>query len=122
MQPPGHKLTLRWSPGHKGTERNERADKEAKEAAKGRTSRAASLPKFLRRPLSVSVSCIRRNFKQHRGRQAAAQWKSSARARKTKDYTGDLPSRRHLELVKVLPRRHAGVLMQLRTGHIPLQS
>ena len=32
-----------------------------------------------------------------------------------------LPSKRYEDLVRGFPRRHAGILMQLRTGPIPLQ-
>ena len=38
------------------------------------------------------------------------------------DLTKGLPSDRYADLIKPLPRRHAGVLMQLRTGHVPLQT
>ncbi|OSD02297.1 hypothetical protein PYCCODRAFT_1356049, partial [Trametes coccinea BRFM310] len=33
-----------------------------------------------------------------------------------------LPSKKFDELVCALPRRHANLLLQLRTGHIPLQA
>lgn len=66
-------LTLRWVPGHEGVAGNERADREAKRAARGLSSPEDDLPACLRDPLPISVS------------------------------------------------KHASLLIQLRSGHAPLQ-
>ena len=33
-----------------------------------------------------------------------------------------LPSKHYAELVSAIPRRHASLLIKLRTGHVPLQA
>jgi ribonuclease HI len=52
-------LQVHWVPGHRDFKLNERADKEAKKAAKGDTSNIKSLPSLLHKclPLSVSALC-----------------------------------------------------------------
>lgn len=40
----GQSLTLRWIPGHKGNEGNEKVDDEAKEAARGISSPTSIRP------------------------------------------------------------------------------
>jgi ribonuclease HI len=42
-------IPIRWTPGHVGIEGNEKADIEAKKAARGLTSETKSLPNTLRR-------------------------------------------------------------------------
>ena len=44
---PAFRLEIGWVKGHSGVEGNERVDMEAKEASRGRTSRAQHLPAFL---------------------------------------------------------------------------
>ena len=122
QQRPDLRLTLRWSPGHDGIPGNEKADEEAKAAARGRTSPKSDLPKALQRQLPLSASSLRRNYAQQLKQKAATIWKSSARGQRMEEVAGRLPSNHYLDLVRALPRRHAGLLMQLRTGHIPLQA
>lgn len=118
---PGLKLTLRWTPGHEGIEGKERADEEAKLAAKGQTGPAAELTRELKRKLQASAFSLRRNFKAHLKTLATARWKASERGKRMADITEALLSSRTLSSPPPRPRRHAGIVMQLRTGHIPLQ-
>jgi len=89
-------LTLRWVPGHEGVAGNERADREAKRAARALSSPEDDLPACLRDPLPISVSKVRQTFTSH--------FRSNLR-------TLSCPS----------PRPHASLLIQLRSGHAPLQ-
>lgn len=53
-------LRIEWVPGHVDFEPNETADKEAKKAAQGKTSRQNKLPDFLRgKALPASVAALR---------------------------------------------------------------
>ena len=51
-------LHLIWVPGHHDFAPNEKADEEAKKAAKGDSSDAKLLPSFLRKSLPLSISVI----------------------------------------------------------------
>lgn len=106
--------------GHEGIKGNERADKEAKAAAVGLSSPSVSLPKALRRPLPVSATRLRQSFAAHLSATAAAPWSSSRRGKRTTDTTGPFPSKHYASTVARLSRRHAGLYMQLRSGHVPL--
>ena len=55
---PGFRMELGWVKGHSGVEGNEKVDLEAKEAARGRSSQARSLPIYLTKedlPRSVAA-------------------------------------------------------------------
>jgi ribonuclease HI len=54
-----HKLTIRWTAGHKGLEGNEIADREAKEAAKGMILDTKQLPTYLRKHLLINLAGLK---------------------------------------------------------------
>lgn len=119
---PGIRITLRWVPGHADVPGNEAADEAAKDAAGGLTSPLARLPKELRHTLPLSVSRARQNFAQELNHRASSRWRGSRRGRRLAEIDRGLPSRKYAERISVLPRRHANLLLQLRTGHVPLQT
>ena len=51
-------LQVHWVPGHIDFTPSEKADEEAKKAAQGHSSKAKYLPKFLRKPLLLSISAL----------------------------------------------------------------
>jgi len=110
-----------WTPGHEGIEGNERADKAAKDAATGESSDTKKLPAFLRhKPLLVSVSATRQLLKKEMKNRWNTEWQASPRYANAKNIDGSLPSDDYLHIVDQLRRNQASLLIQLRTGHIPL--
>ena len=57
-------LTIQWTVGHEGIEGNELADKEAKEAAKGRMTDTMQLPKYLQKPILINPSAVKKAYKE----------------------------------------------------------
>ncbi|CDO70034.1 hypothetical protein BN946_scf184551.g2 [Trametes cinnabarina] len=80
------------------------------------------LPRALRKPLTLSVSRARQNFKAHLKVRAAEHWRTSTCGTHMVDIDPALPSKAFDELLVSLPRRHANLLIQLRVGHVPLQA
>ena len=118
---PGAQLTLRWIPGHKNLEGNERADQEAKRAARADSSPLDSLPcRLTRNPLPASLSKVRQALMTSFQASARAEWLLSPRAAPLARIDDSLPSKKFIQLTAPLPRRHASLLIQLRTGHAPL--
>jgi len=110
-----------WTPGHEDIDGNEQADEAAKSAAMGETSETENLPVFLRRkPLPVSISATRQLLKKKMKDRWQIEWKSSPRFPNSAEIDPSLPSDDFLHIIDQLQRNQASVLIQLRTGHIPL--
>ena len=72
------RVDLIWTPGHEGIEGNERADIEAKNAAKGDSSDKVKLPNFLKqKQLPISISATRQTLKKDLKARWATEWTSS---------------------------------------------
>ena len=113
-------LTIRWVPGHQDITGNEQADAEAKLAALGESSSVRLLPPPLRRELPVSLPKAKQVYNKKLEAQAAERWRASKRGEKMRRVDSTLPSSRFQKLVASLPRRNVSLLIQLRTGHAPL--
>ncbi|KAL1937221.1 hypothetical protein VTO73DRAFT_14448 [Trametes versicolor] len=70
----------------------------------------------------VSTSRARQNFKLELDRRAAVRWRTSVRGVRMAEVDRTLPSKKYDDLIAALPRRHANLLVQLRTNHLPLQA
>jgi hypothetical protein len=113
-------LTVQWTPGHVGIQGNERVDEEAKRAAQEGSSAPHMLPAPLRRTLPRSKSALKQAYQKKLKLAAQRVWHMSPRYTWIKSMYPTLPSTKFKKLVALLPRKHASLLIQLRTGHIPL--
>ena len=112
-----------WTPGHEDIDGNERADEAAKAAAEGRSSEKKELPAFLRRkPLPVSIAATRQVLKKKLKTRWQTEWRSSKRYAGSNRIDPSLPSDNFLHIIDQLRRNQASLLVQLRTGHVPLNA
>jgi ribonuclease HI len=111
---------IHWTPGHKGIKRNEAVDERAKEAAQGTSTRTSRLPKALQGSLPLSKSAVKQAYAERIKMRAARFWRRCPRYQRTVKIDKSLPSKKFLSLVQQLPRTKASLLLQLRTGHAPL--
>jgi ribonuclease HI len=113
-------LQIHWVPGHCDFEPNERADEEAKKAARGDSSDTKSLPASLRKCLPLSISALRQAHNAKILKRWKRRWKLSPRHSTHKAIDSSAPSKKYLRLIKNIDHRQASILCQLRTGHIGL--
>jgi ribonuclease HI len=114
-------IVVRWAPGHVGIAGNERADEEARRAAQGKdSSDQRDIPLSLRGQLPWSCSAMRQYLNARRKGKVEEQWRASSRYASTMQYDDHLLKGTYLDLADNLPRSLAVLLLQLRTGHVPL--
>jgi ribonuclease HI len=114
-------VELIWTPGHEGIDGNELADAQAKLAAQGKSSPPSKLPPFLRRkPLPTSISATRQTLKKRLKQKWKDEWSNSPRHNRLHAIDSSLPSDDYLHIIGQLKRNQASLLIQFRTGHIPL--
>lgn len=116
-QHPDFDATLRWSPGHEGIHRNEMADKEAKASATSRAnnSERAHLPHYLRHStLPLSISALKQAQRQENRQRWKRLWATSPRFNHIQRLDPEVINR------SSYPKRLTGLLMSLRSQHIPL--
>ena len=117
------KVKFVWTPGHENIDGNERADAAAKTASSGLSSEPRDLPTFLRRgPLPVSISATRQRLKKAIKTRWQTEWKTSKRHANSNKIDTSLPSDNFLHIIGQLRRNQASLLIQLRTGHVPLNT
>jgi ribonuclease HI len=113
-------LTIRWISSHSDVKGNEEADRLAKEAAAGRSSRRVDLPHILRSPLPVSASATKQEYHKTLKEMWQTIWEESPRRLSFSQIDPNFPFNRFRKLLFTLSRKQASTIMQIRTGHIPL--
>jgi ribonuclease HI len=111
---------IHWTPGHSGIERNDHVDGKAKEAAQGQSSRKTDLPRMLRDILPHSKAAVKQAYASKLKERAAKHWKRSKRYSQMSKIDKSLPSNKFTKLTDKLSRNQSSMLLQLRTGHAPL--
>jgi ribonuclease HI len=114
------KLTIRWISSHSEVKGNEAADKLAKDAASGRSSRSAELPLLLRDPLPTSASALKQEYNTELNRKWLTIWDDSPRKNRFSQIDPEFPFNKFRKRLFNLTRKQTSMIMQLRTGHFPL--
>ena len=114
-------LKLAWISGHDNVAGNEEVDAQVKESAKGKSSKASTLPPFLcQNVLPCSISLAHQAFKADLLQKWKTHWKASLRYARLNKIDDSLPSKHILKNISTLSRAQASLVTQLRTGHVPL--
>ena len=116
------RIRLKWISGHSGVKGNEKADKLAKEAADGRASRRVEQPQFLHRTLPVSVSANKTAHLDQVKRAWKERWIDSPRRQRIERIDETFPFNSYRKRQDKLSRAHASLMIQVRSGHLPLNS
>jgi len=113
-------LKIIWISSHSEVRGNEAADRLAKAAAQGRSSRVADLPHILRSPLPISASAVKQEYSAKLNRLWGRKWDKSPRKDRFSRLDPDFPYNSFRKRMFQLTRKQSSFIMQLRTGHIPL--
>lgn len=113
-------VEIHWIPGHQGVEGNEQADEEAKKAAGGDGTDERELPMELREGLPFNVLSERATFAERIKKRWQDMWRRSPRYAKLNRVDPSAKPTTFQKLTKGFGKIHTSIIVQLRTGHAPL--
>jgi len=115
-------VTVHWIAGHRDIEGNKDADREARCAAlrESDASPKTDLPKCLHKKLPIGASAIKQKNKAELMEQWKHQWSKSKRCAHLTRIDPSAPSKRFMKAIGNLPKFKAGMMYQMRSGHIAL--
>ena len=117
----GRQLGIHWISRHDGVHGNECADEEARRAVSIGSSPESKLPEMLQgHSLLCSLIALCGKYKELLKLRWKAMWAKSPQKGRMDMLDDKLPSHSFLMVTNHLSQAQASVLMQLRTGHIPL--
>lgn len=116
------RIKVVWISGHTDVGGNEAADKAAKTAASGTSSRRQELPHILRKKLSISASAERQAYNEELKLIWQTRWDSSPRAAQFKHIDANYSFTKFKKISFSLNRAQSSILVQIRTGHILLNA
>lgn len=117
-----NELSLRWISGHTEVMGNEEADKLAKDAAQGESSPHDQLPPLLRRPLPYSATARKQVYTTKINNMWVDLWSTSPRKERMDRIDPDFPFKKFTQIQYKLSKAQSSLLIQLRSGHIPLNA
>ena len=116
------KFALKWIVAHKGVIGNERVDEEAKRAAQGESSPPEELPPILWKCLPLSAAAVKQEHAEAQKERWKEEWKVSPCYARFQHIDKAFPSDKFRTISGKLSRSQSSLLIQIRTGHIPLNS
>ena len=114
------RFSIEWISSHSEVKGNEAADRIAKAAAQGRSSRALDLPHIFRTPIPISASATKQEFSARLARLWTRMWDDSPRKDRFSRIDSDFPFNKFRKRLFAMSRKQASIIMQVRTGHIAL--
>ena len=120
INPPQFKIA--WISSHSDVPGNERADSEAKLAAKGKSSDRGALPILFRSPLPKNAAALKQHFYERLKLKWKVRWRKSPQHNRLSRHDPQFPPSTFYKTRDKLSCREASLLTQIRTGHIPLKS
>jgi len=113
-------LEVRWVPAHVGIVGNERIDSEAKSAAKGESSCPKQYLPGKLKSLPRSATAAKECFRKLLHKEASEMFAKLPRYHRMHSIDPSMPLNQYCQLTAELSRSKQALLMQLRTGHAPL--